>query len=132
MSVSAISSNVNPSISAVRSPLAQQRVNFQALGKALQSNDLAGAQKAFGAGQANQSGQSSRDFQALARALQLGDLGGAQTAFAKLQQNAQKVQGHHHHRAGAVSPSGTSTGGSAAVAASAGARALGSTIDFKM
>ena len=135
MSVSAISSNVAPSMSAVQNPLAQQRANFQALAKALQSNDLAGARTAFAVLQ--QSTSSTRptqasDFQALARALQAGDLGGAQTTFARLQHNAQKIQGHHHHHhAGAVSSIGTSTRPSAA-ASSAAASAIGSTIDIRM
>jgi len=100
------------------------RQDFNALGKALQSGDLAGAQQAFSnlqqAQQANQPSTNSpttnpaspisKDFTALGQALSSGDLKDAQAAFAQLksdlkagqgaqatQQSAQAVKGHHHH-----------------------------------
>jgi hypothetical protein len=103
MSVSGISSVTNPYPSAPQSAATQRRAAFRALASALQSGDLAGAQKAFATlqpsgsnGQGTQ-GPLSSDFNALASALQAGDLGAAQKAFATLQQDMQKVQGHHHH-----------------------------------
>lgn len=75
----------------------QQRLaDLAALGKALQSGDLSGAQSAFDAltalGQTgpNKNGQTfsradrEHDFQAIGQALQSGDLAGAQSAFANL------------------------------------------------
>ena len=75
----------------------QQRLaDLAALGKALQSGDLSGAQSAFDAltalGQTgpNKNGQTfsradrEQDFQAIGQALQSGDLAGAQSAFANL------------------------------------------------
>ena len=92
----------------------QRRNDFQALSKALQSGDLAGAQQAFASLQQdgpkraqnaqNGSGGDSKvgdAFKALGQALQSGDLAGAQQAFASLQQTMQGAQGHHHHHHGA-------------------------------
>ncbi len=74
----------------------QRHDDLVQLGQALQSGDLAGAQKAFAAltalGQSgpNQNGQTfartdrNQDFLAVGHALQSGDLAGAQSAFANL------------------------------------------------
>jgi len=106
------------------SPFQQVRKDFAALKTSLNSNDLAGAQKAFATlqkdmqsiGQAQSSQQIGanspldNDLAALSTALQKGDLQGAQNAFATLTQDMQQMrqtQGgqqtqkahhrHHHH-----------------------------------
>ncbi|HVT12767.1 MAG TPA: hypothetical protein VHE55_10910 [Fimbriimonadaceae bacterium] len=78
--------------------------NFKALSSALQSGDLAGAQKAFSALQANapkkasaQNNPAAKDFDALGQALQSGDLGAAQKAFATIQQDMQAKRAHGGH-----------------------------------
>jgi len=98
----------------MRSQFQQRAQNFKALGDALKSGDLAGAQKAFdtiqanapkngansGSGTGNSQNPLSNDFNALGTALQSGDLASAQKAFATLQQDGQamhKAHGHHHH-----------------------------------
>lgn len=87
-----------------QNPWAQQKNEFQQLGKALQSGDLAGAQQAFSALQQNtpqglssqnaQGNSAQSPFAALGQALQSGNLSAAQQAFSQLQQ----AGGHHHHR----------------------------------
>ena len=94
------------------SNLQQRRQEFQALGQALQSGDLAGAQKAFAAlnptasnsTQSAQPAQSNSNISQLAQALQSGDLAGAQKAFAAMQS-----QGHHHHQHASSTPASTAT-----------------------
>src|SRR3954463_8097100 len=91
--------------------LKQRRADLNALKTALQSGDLAGAQKAFAlqqdlqstqgaAGQrGDASGQSStlaKDLDALKTALQSGDLTGAQNAFASVQQDMRTGHAHRH------------------------------------
>jgi len=83
----------------------QRGSDLQQLGQALQSGDLAGAQKEFSAiqslgqsgpfasGDAFKSSQREQDFAAIGQALQSGDLAGAQQAFAQLQNTF-----HHHHQ----------------------------------
>ena len=107
LSVSSATSSVgsNP-----QAQWAQTKNLWDQLGQALQSGDLAGAQKAFAALQANapqgpasqvqgastSSGQGSatqNPMSALASALQSGNLAAAQQAFSQIQQ----TQGHHHH-----------------------------------
>ena len=111
MSVNSISgiSNLNPID--WQNTFAQRKQAFDALEKALQSGDLAGAQKAYASlqqmqpsGTQNQAGQQGNpnslksDFDALGQALQSGDVKSAQDAFSKLQQDIQKTpHGHHHH-----------------------------------
>jgi hypothetical protein len=117
---SAASSAVN---STQQSPWAQVKSLWDQLGQALQAGDLAGAQKAFAALQANapqgaasqaqgaaaqngQGGSSQNPLSALASALQSGNLAAAQQAFSQVQQ----TQGHHHHHHhGSQSSSSTST-----------------------
>jgi soluble cytochrome b562 len=95
--------------------------DFKALGQALQSGDLAGAQQAYATLQqdlqtaeqpaagssgstsaaASGAGKLAQDFGALGQALQSGNLADAQHAYATVQQDAQKAQGaygHHGHR----------------------------------
>jgi len=129
MSISSISSNSGVSQTDWRSLMNQWRQDFKQLASALQSGDLAGAQKAYSAlqqlQQSSQSGgQSSsqqqansgnspiqNDFAALGKALSSGDLSGAQTAFSQLQTDMQAAfqngasggvqsahHGHHHHQ----------------------------------
>jgi len=83
----------------------QRGSDLQQLGQALQSGDLAGAQKEFSAiqslgqsgpfasGDAFNSSQREQDFAAIGQALQSGDLAGAQQAFAQLQNTF-----HHQHQ----------------------------------
>lgn len=104
MSTAAVSSN---SIYQELQAYFQQRGSDQkALGQALDSGDLAGAQKEFAAIQAlGQSGPLAsgnayiktgrqQDFAAIGQALQAGDLAGAQKAFAQLQSTFRKPQAH--------------------------------------
>src|SRR5579872_5255723 len=104
MSTAAVSSN---SIYQQLQAYFQTRGSDQkALGQALNSGDLAGAQKEFAVIQAlGQSGPLAsgnayvktgrqQDFAAVGQALQAGDLAGAQKAFAKLQSTFRKPQTH--------------------------------------
>jgi ribosomal protein S20 len=119
MTVSNVSSTVNPYQPDVQSPWKQRAQDFKALQSALQSGDLSGAQQAFAAfqkdmpasaqaaqtAQANSAStpnsQGAKDFQALQSALGSGDLSGAQQAFASLQKDLQSAgstgRRHHHH-----------------------------------
>jgi hypothetical protein len=106
LSVSSATSSVG---STQQSQWAQVKNLWDQLGQALQKGDLAGAQKAFAALQANapqgasqaqgaatQNGQGSSSqnpLNTLASALQSGNLAAAQQAFSQVQQ----AQGHHHH-----------------------------------
>lgn len=72
----------------------QNGQDFKSLATSLQSGDLAGAQKAFQALQANAPKNASStnnpmatDFNALGQALQSGDITSAQKAFATIQQD---------------------------------------------
>jgi DNA-binding FadR family transcriptional regulator len=109
MTVSSISPSLymyQPAQNSMQNNVGQSQNEFQALGNALQSGDLSGAQTAFAAlqqmfstsstGNQTQTSQQgggqnsfSSDFDALGQALQSGDLKGAQTDFAKLLQNIQ-------------------------------------------
>jgi len=113
MSISSISSVTDPyqtNQTNGQNNFAQFRKDFQAIGSALQSGDLAGAQKAFtdlqqllpdsSASNQTQNGQQNpftADMDALSKALSSNNASDAQTAYAKLQQDMQSVQGHHHH-----------------------------------
>jgi hypothetical protein len=115
MSDLSVTSGVNSTQQAQQSQWAQRKSLFDQLGKALQSGDLAGAQKAFTALQAispqpppsqdAQGNSTQSPFAALATALQSGDLAGAQQAFAQIQQ----TQGHHHHHHHASQSATTAT-----------------------
>jgi hypothetical protein len=105
-----------------QNPWAQQKSEFQQLGQALQSGNLAGAQQAFSAlqqnapqgpsGQSAQGNSSQSPFAALGQALQSGNLSAAQQAFSQLQQ----AGGHHHHRHHGSQGSSSSTSTSDATA----------------
>ena len=127
MSVSGISS-CPTAYRKYASPLQQVRKDIGALKTSLNSNDLAGAQKAFTAlqkdmqsiGQAQTSQQSGanspldNDLAAISTAMQKGDLQGAQNAFATFTQDmqqmrqtqggeqTQKVHHRHHHHGGSA------------------------------
>ena len=86
----------------------QQRMKaFKTLSSAVQSGDLADAQKALATlqkdmpsglqGAAGQNSTISTDFTNLADAINSGDAAGAQKALATLQKDIQKVHGQHHH-----------------------------------
>jgi DNA-binding FadR family transcriptional regulator len=141
MSISSISSNSGVSQTDWRSLMNQWRQDFKQLASALQSGDLAGAQKAYSAlqqlQQSSQSGgQSSsqqqansgnnpiqNDFAALGKALSSGDLTGAQTAFSQLQSDLKAAfqsgasggvqsahHGHRHRHASSASDSDSDSG----------------------
>lgn len=123
MSISSIYSQ-NPSITAApgstgfgQSRFQQIQQQFSALGNALSTGNLQGAQTAFASLQALQpqpNGQSTspatsnsqtpqNGFQSalasLGQSLSTGDLSGAQKAFSQLQSLAKtQHKGHHHHR----------------------------------
>ena len=141
MTVSGISS-VSPSLAAQAS-FQKRQADFQALGSALNSGDLAGAQKAFadflqtapgvsGVGSAPGSSPIGQDLQALGSALQSGDVAGAQKAFAGLQQELQKAHGHHHPRHHHKVSSATDPTASNSITGSTDATgSLGSTINVQ-
>ena len=142
MSISSVSATNSYQASQVswQNNLAPRQQAFQALASALQSSDLAGAQKAFAnlqqlqpnfsAAIQTQSGQQgsvqgplAADFSALGKALNSNDLQGAKDAFAKLLQDMQSVKGHHrhhHHKASASTQSTPSTTSSPSVGSTAG------------
>lgn len=118
MSISNISSATNPFLTSMQSGIKQRNSDFSALGQALNTGDLSGAQQAFAAFQSDQQNlfsilqsqssqqsnlqnggtQQGNPLQALQQALSSGDLSGAQQAFAALQQTM--THGHHHHHHG--------------------------------
>ena len=131
MSVSAVSSS-SPFAPAVSpTDYRKARADFQALSDALQSNDLAGAQKDFTAlqqdapvfaqalsnAQSTSTAASAGDLKSLASALQSNDLTGAQSAMAALKQDTASTTGvghhhrHHHYGAGnsATTPASSTT-----------------------
>ena len=94
--------------------------DFQAIGTALQSGNLAGAQGALNTFQqylqANstasatqpfgKNGSANTDYQNLVTALQSGNLTSAQQAYSSLQTDLKAVgKGHHHHHHGSNSAS---------------------------
>jgi DNA-binding FadR family transcriptional regulator len=136
MSISSISSNSSISQIDWRSLMNQWKQDFKQLASALQSGDLAGAQKAYSAlqqlQQNNQPGGQQQassgnnpiqnDFAALGQALSSGDLAGAQTAFSQLQTDMKAAfqngasggvesahHGHHHRHVSSASDSDTSS-----------------------
>ncbi len=78
----------------------QQRQNMGDLSQALQTGDLAGAQKAFSAIAANstKAADPNGPLGKVGAALQSGDLKGAEQAFA-----AMRSSGHHHHAGASAS-----------------------------
>jgi hypothetical protein len=127
VTVSNVSSTLGTQATDHRAAFKQTRADFQAIGSALQSGDLASAQQAFAQlqkdnprlAQALSSASSTSDnprladLKSLAGALTSGDVASAQQAFAKLQQDGQAVAGHHHHHhhAEAAATSGTDASG---------------------
>ena len=113
MTVSGVSSTNNVNQTDWQSTIAQRKQYFNALSQALQSGDLAGAQKAYASLQqltpngsqnsttttgATGTNSTQSDFSALGQALQSGDLTGAQKAFSQVQQDMPTAHaGHHHH-----------------------------------
>ncbi len=125
MTVSGIPSTNNLNQSDWQSTFSQSQQYFNALGQALQSGNLAGAQSAFSSLQqlaptssqnptatSSATGTSSigSAFNALGQALQSGDLAGAQKAFAQVQQDMQTARsGHHHHHHSQASDASATT-----------------------
>ena len=96
----------------------QRQQSFKDLNAALQSGDLASAQKAYsglatGAGSTN----SNSPLAKIGQALQNGDLSSAQQAMQALQANR---AGHHHHHGG--TQAATPTQPSASVSSSVGSQ----------
>jgi len=135
------------SISSISSVGNQDQVNrvaqdFQAIGKALQSGNLATAQSGLASFQqalqntsqvnpqtlATQpfgtNSQANADYQNLASAVHSGDLAGARKDFASLQNDLKPVAMAHHHQHGANAMSGTPLGGTAASAVAINAASL--------
>ncbi|MGA3115010.1 MAG: hypothetical protein ABSF90_11340 [Syntrophobacteraceae bacterium] len=117
MSVSAVSSTDGSYQTNLQTAFTQVQNDFNQLGQALQSGDLAGAQSAFATLQQDiqnasqsQSGQQQSNWSALANALQSGDLAGAQKAFAALQTNH-----HHHHHSGGSQGTGSDSDGNSTI-----------------
>lgn len=120
MTISGVSSSNSIYQTGLTSQMAQRQQDFQSLANALQSGNLADAQKAFAQLQSDglktgqtqssnsQSNSQSSPLQALATALQNGDLSGAQQAFSQLQQGM-NAHHHHHHHQGAGSSQTNST-----------------------
>jgi len=96
--------------------------DFQAIGTALQSGSLAGAQGALNTFQqylqANsttsstqpfgKNGQANNDYQNLVTALQSGNLTGAQQAYSSLQTDLKAAgKGHHHHHGASATSQNT-------------------------
>jgi hypothetical protein len=116
-SVSGISSYNNSYQNVLQSNWKQRKQDFEDMITAIQSSDLAGAQKALaafqstytqsvsqvdnGEQQSNQNSPILTDYNSLANALSSGDLTGAQQAFTSLLQDIQNMQNagqvHHHH-----------------------------------
>ncbi|MGO9018619.1 MAG: hypothetical protein ACLQVJ_09755 [Syntrophobacteraceae bacterium] len=120
MSVSAVSSTDSSYQTNLQTGFTQVQNDFNQLGQALQSGDLAGAQSAFATLQQDmqnvsqsqsQSGQQQSNWSALASALQSGDLAGAQQAFAALQTNHH----HHHHHSGGSQGTGSDSDGNSTI-----------------
>ena len=152
MSVSSVCSNSSIAQTDSSSVMNQWKQEFKLLASALQSGDLAGAQKAFKALQqllqSNQSGgQSSNeqpatsasnpiqnDFAALGQALSSGNLSSAQSAFSQLQTDMKAAgangasgaqsahRGHHHRHASSASDSDSSTAASTASTSTTGSQ----------
>lgn len=125
MNVSDVNSASSAYATQFQSQFRQRTTDFNAVGKALQTGDLAGAQTAFvslqkdlssSAAGKNPESQTSKDLDALKNALQSGDISGAQKAFATMKQDMQKAHksshGHHHQAGNAAggtdAPSGAS------------------------
>ena len=134
MSVASIgASTAALAATAVPSGAHQRRADFRALGKALESGDLAGAQSAFadltkllqsGGGasasdpataasaggavtaSSNATSPLQSDFEALAQALQSGDVKSAKSAFAQLMKDMKGVRGQHGGTQQAAAPTG--------------------------
>ncbi|HXZ67809.1 MAG TPA: hypothetical protein VEH07_04395 [Alphaproteobacteria bacterium] len=134
MSVSAVSSNPQ-----IYQPVLQQqsfRQDLQSLTTAVQSGDLASAQKAYATlvsdnpQLASSSGNGSgspfqQAISAIGQSLQNSDIGGAQNALSTLQQNMKAHHGHHHHHGDA-----TQNAAATATPASSPLSASSSSIDF--
>ena len=104
-----LSSTLFQALQGGQSNVQNQQNEFQQLGQALQSGNLAEAQQDFAtltqnapaATQGNTNNTVSQAFSALGQALQSGNLNAAQQDYATVQQDVQQAvgqtQGHHHH-----------------------------------
>lgn len=132
--ISSLNSTANPVQTTSQGGIAQVAQNFQAIGAALQSGDVATAQSALtsfqkalqGSSQSNsqtsssqpfgKNSQANTDYQKLTSALQSGNLSTAQQAYASLQNDLKSTaatksahKGHHHHHSSNATSSTTPT-----------------------
>lgn len=118
MSISGVSASLNVAQMSLRNDFQQIRDTFKSLGAALQSGDLDGAKKAYGAldqamrdlqGRGSNDNNSpskanssiANDMKALDEALQSGDMDAAKQAFDALKKDmrgARHAHHHHHHK----------------------------------
>jgi hypothetical protein len=127
-SISSVSPVTNPYQTNYQAGYGQMVQNFDAVGSALQSGDLATAQSALTTFQQALPGSSSTsasqpfgknsqantDYQSLTSSLQSGNLAGAQKAFTSLQKDLKPAQtaqaahkGHHHHHSSSATDATT-------------------------
>jgi len=150
MSISSITSGLPQGWQSV---FQQRRQDFSQLAQALQSGDLAGAQKAYANLQSLQPGGQSgsslssnstanpiqNDFSALGQALASGNLSQAQNAFSQLQIDFKTAaqqsgaptaghvhDGHHHHHSAASEQDATSNAGDTSTPSSGNSNSSGS------
>jgi hypothetical protein len=118
--ISSLSSTTNSYPITNQNRFEQLGEDFQAIGSALGSGNLAGAQSALATFQQNlpattqassiqpfgSNTQANSDYQNLASSLQSGNISNAQQAFAKLQTDLTSThRGHHHHHSSAPTSS---------------------------
>jgi len=126
-SISSVSSVTNPHLSANQSSFGETVQDFNAIGTALQSGDLATAQTALTTFQQalqaslaattsqpfGKNSQANSDYQSLTSSLQSGNLASAQKAFTSLKTDLQSpqaaLQAHHHHHGSSATASTTNS-----------------------
>jgi ribosomal protein S20 len=129
-SISSVSPVTNPYQTNYQAGYGQMVQNFDAVGSALQSGDLATAQSALTTFQQALPGSSSTsasqpfgknsqantDYQSLTSSLQSGNLASAQKAFTSLQKDLKPAQstqathkGHHHHHSSSATAATTAS-----------------------
>ena len=123
MSIPSLSSTTPYAATLTNSSMSQRRADFQALGSALQSGDLSGAQKAFAAlWQDIQSSQPGGPAQA-----QPGQSTNVQAPTNALQHAHHGHHHHHHHASAGAVDAGSSAG--AATGSGGTSQSVGSTVN---
>lgn len=147
--ISRVSSTPNPYQTTNQNGFAQFIQDFNAVGSALQSGDVSGAQSALATFSQDlpansttssthpfgKNSQADTDYQNLTTALQSGNLSAAQQAFASLQKDLQRAgtsgKAHHHHHHGSddsqTTPSATTTASTSSSSSAAAAALLDAT-----